>query len=347
MLTKRQNTILEYLQREGEAVQSSILSFVSSKFDKASKPTVLRDLEVLLVANLIEKSGKGPSVVYFPKNKNPLLFHFDVDGYFKLSQDQREIKNQFNWEVFEYTKDFFTPSELERLNVANKKYKIKRAKLDKISLHKEFERLTIELAWKSSQLEGNTYSLLETETLIKESREATGHSKEEAIMILNHKTALDFILDNLDEFKVLDLAKIRMIHSLLVKNLGVPDDLRKILVRITGTNYKPIDNRFQIEDAINRFIEVVNNEKKPVSKSMLAILLIAYIQPFVDGNKRTSRLIANALLLANDWCPMSLRSMDETAYKKGVLLFYEQNSLDYFKQLFIEQFEFSVENYFG
>ena len=94
-------------------------------------------------------------------------------------------------------------------------------------------------------------------------------------------------------------------------------------------------------------MEVVNDEENPAVKALLSVALISYTQPFVDGNKRTSRLIANAVLLANDWCPMSLRSMDETAYKKAVLLFYEQNSLDYLKQLFIEQFEFAVEDYFG
>ena len=79
---------------------------------------------------------------------------------------------------------------------------------------------------------------------------------------------------------------------------------------------------------------------------MLAILLIAYIQPFVDGNKRTSRMIGNAILLANNACPLSYRSINELEYKKAVLLFYEQNNLSYFKKLFIEQYEFVVGNYF-
>ncbi|OGH72178.1 MAG: hypothetical protein A2921_00960 [Candidatus Magasanikbacteria bacterium RIFCSPLOWO2_01_FULL_43_20b] len=347
MLTQRQNAILEYLQKTKKAQQSAILTFIATRFDKVSKPTILRDIEALLSSGLVEKSGKGRGVVYLSKNKNPFLFHFDADSYFKTPQDQREIKKQFNWEVFDYPKDFFTASEFKRLETANNEYQKKRAKMNVASLRKEFERLTIELSWKSSHLEGNTYSLLETETLIKESREAEGHTKEEAVMILNHKHALDYILKSSEQFKILKGTQVRAVHSLLIKDLGIPDDFRSILVRITGTNYQPLDNRFQIEDAVKKIVEIINKEKNPAVKALLAVSFISYTQPFVDGNKRTSRLIANAMLLANDWCPMSLRSMDETAYKKAMLLFYEQNSLDYLKQLFIEQFEFAVENYFG
>jgi Fic family protein len=74
--------------------------------------------------------------------------------------------------------------------------------------------------------------------------------------------------------------------------------------------------------------------------------MIFYIQPFEDGNKRTARIIANAVLLANNVCPISYRSVDETDYKKAAVLFYEQNSARFFKQLFVEQFKFAVDNYF-
>jgi len=77
------------------------------------------------------------------------------------------------------------------------------------------------------------------------------------------------------------------------------------------------------------------------------MLLIAYIQPFVDGNKRASRLCGNAILQSFDFCPLSYRSMNEIEYKKAILLFYEQNNISYFKELFIKQFEFAVKNYFG
>ena len=124
-------------------------------------------------------------------------------------------------------------------------------------------------------------------------------------------------------------------------------NLRKSLVRITGTNFKPLDNEIQIREALEKTCELVNQIKDIFEKAVILMLLIAYIQPFVDGNKRTSRLSGNAILQSFDSCPLSYRSLDEIEYKKAILLFYEQNNISYFKELFLKQFKFAVENYFG
>ena len=176
--------------------------------------------------------------------------------------------------------------------------------------------------------------------------EAKGHKKEEAIMILNHKEALDYINQNKGTFLKISVSKIEDIHYLLTKKLGIARNLRKTAVGVTGTKYKPIDNNQQILDALSKACYLVNKEDNPFAKALILSLLTAYIQPFEDGNKRTSRLIANAILLAHDICPLSYRNVNEAEYKKAVVLFYEQNNLSYFKHLFIEQFEFAVDNYF-
>jgi len=165
-------------------------------------------------------------------------------------------------------------------------------------------------------------------------------------MILNHKKTLDYINENKKDFQSISVQKIENIHSLLVKNLKITKGLRKTLVRITGTNYTPIDNDFQIREALEKTCELVNDTKNVFEKAIILMLLIAYIQPFIDGNKRTSRLSGNAILQSFNACPLSYRSMDEIEYKKAVLLFYEQNNISYFKELFIKQFEFAIKNYF-
>ena len=214
-------------------------------------------------------------------------------------------------------------------------------------IKKEFERLTVELSWKSSQIEGNTYSLIDTEILIKENKEAAGHKKEEAVMILNHKKALEYIIGNRNEFKNLTLRKIEDIHGLIVDGLSVAKGLRKKAVGITGTKYRPLDNEYQIREMMEKAINVVNKKlDDPFSKAIFTTLMISYIQPFEDGNKRASRLLGNAILLANNACPLSYRSVNEADYKKAVIIFYEQNSARFFKELFIEQFKFAVSNYF-
>ena len=211
---------------------------------------------------------------------------------------------------------------------------------------KEIERLTIELSWKSSQIEGNTYSLLETERLFKEKMVAPNKPKEDATMLLNHKDALNYLLLHTDIAKTLNLRLIEEIHSFLISELGVDRNIRSRTVGITGSAYKPIDNQFQIREAVEHMCRIINLKENIFEKALLALVLISYIQPFEDGNKRTGRMISNALLIAGDMCPLSYRSVDSIEYKKAMLLFYEQNNLYAFKNLFIEQIEFSVKNYF-
>lgn len=110
--------------------------------------------------------------------------------------------------------------------------------------------------------------------------------------------------------------------------------------------YKPLDNKYQIKESLERMFALVNARDNGFEKALLAVVLISYIQPFEDGNKRTGRMISNALLIAHGVCPLSYRSVDSLDYKKAMLLFYEQNNLSAFKQIFIEQNEFSVKNYF-
>ena len=131
-----------------------------------------------------------------------------------------------------------------------------------------------------------------------------------------------------------------------VEDLGVGFGLRQKPVGIVGTNYQPLSNQLQIRDAMENLVDCINNSDYTIEKALIAVLMISYIQPFEDGNKRTGRILANAILFANNYCPISYRSVSEIEYKKAVVIFYEMNSLDYFKRLFIEQYKFAVEKYF-
>lgn len=219
-------------------------------------------------------------------------------------------------------------------------------KLVLLDYKKEMERLGVDLSWKSSQIEGNTYSLLETERLLKERQEATGKTREEAIMLLNHKDALDFVLDVPDYLKEISVHRIEDIHSLLTKDLGVERNIRRRRAGITGTNYRPLDNEFLIREALEDTCKLINGKDNIFEKSLLALVLLSYIQAFSDGNKRTARITSNAILIANGYCPISFRTVDSIDYKKAMLIFYEQNNIAAFKKIFIEQFEFAVKTYF-
>jgi Fic family protein len=345
-LTKRQQGILDYIREKKQVGNKDILEFISQKFGEVTRFTIIRDIDELVESKIIRRAGSGRNVVYEEAAAERILKFFDIEDYFNKPPDRRSIIERFNFDIFKEIDNIFTEGETQNLEAMTAVYRSRYKKLSMPILKRENERLMIELSWKSSHIEGNTYNLVETEYLIRERREAVGHSKEEAIMILNHRAALDHIREKKDAFKKISYRKIADVHHLLTKDLGIARSVRKGLVGITGTRFRPLDNEYQIREALDSMFLLVNKQKDVFSRALLLNVLIAYIQAFEDGNKRTSRLMGNAALMAHGACPLSFRSIDEMEYKKAMLLFCEQNSLRYFKELFIEQYEFAVRTYF-
>jgi Fic family protein len=182
--------------------------------------------------------------------------------------------------------------------------------------------------------------------LIKEHKTTDGKTAEEAKMILNHKEVFDFVLNNKQYFTTISRIKIEEIHKILTKEIGITANIRKTPVGITGSDYKPLDNQFQIEEALEQMIILINVKNNFFEKSFLLLLLISYIQAFEDGNKRTARMTANSVLIANNSCPLSYKTIEEIDYKKATLLFYEQNNLSEMKKIFINQYSEAVHDYF-
>ena len=297
----------------------------------------------------IEVIGRGPATRYQLTPQAHITMELNLDTYFDKEGDERQVQESFNFglinEILPQV-DLFTQKELQQLNDAQKLFRWHLSEMSDIEYRKEMERLGIDLSWKSSQIEGNTYSLLETERLLKEKQTANGKTKEEAVMLLNHKDALDFILDMPDFLKDLTVARIVEIHSILTKELGVDRNIRHRRVGITGTKYTPLDNEFQIREALEDSARLINSKSNIFEKALLALVLLSYIQAFTDGNKRTARIVSNGILIANGYCPISFRTVDSIDYKKAMLMFYEQNNIAAFKRIFIDQFLFAVKTYF-
>lgn len=346
ILTPRQSYILKIInQSEGlfrEEIQGKV-----EKLYPLSKPTLIRDLNILLSAKLIKIVGKAKATRYLSITDNPLLRHFDLEQYFALDPDKRVgVRKGFDEDVFKFLHDLLSPGELADLQKSKFSFTQKTNHLAPDILQRELERFVIELSWKSSKIEGNTYTLLETESLIKEQEEARGKTKDEAIMILNHKSAFDTIIRNKGDFQVISISAINQLHNILVKDLSISTGIRKQAVGITGTLYRPPDNEFQIKEAFERIVKVINLTQDPFEKALIAHLMTPYLQPYSDGNKRTGRMLTNAILLAFDLYPLSYRSVDEEEFKKALILFYEQLSIVHIKRLFIEQIKFANETYF-
>lgn len=297
----------------------------------------------------ILSSGAGKAVRYSLTPKAHILMPVSLDTYFAQDVDARQVQTGFNFALINELLpqvDLFTEAEQTHLDNLQTEFRAHIAEMSENEYRREMERLGIDLSWKSSQIEGNTYSLLETERLLRESKTADGKTKEEAVMLLNHKDALRFVLDNPDYLQELTISHIEDIHTLLTKELSVDKGLRHRRVGITGTQYHPLDNEFQIREAMRDTCALINSRTSVFEKALLALVLLSYIQPFMDGNKRTARITGNALLIANGYCPLSFRTVDSIDYKKAMLLFYEQNNLYAFKQIFISQYEFAVREYF-
>lgn len=346
MLDSREQEIIWFIKQKQGCSSTEVYENFA---DSISFATVKRLLVKLVEKKLLAKIGNGRSTKYSLSSSYEVLYPVDVELYFQKEIDERIINHTFNHQLISpvlASCELFTQDELSRLNDLQEQFQNNLRLLSLSERKIEFERLAIDLSWKSSQIEGNTYSLLETERLLKDKETASGKTKEEAVMLLNHKEAIDFISENPDYLIPLSVAKVENIHYLLIKELGIDKNLRRRRVGITGTNYQPLDNEFQIKEALTSMCALINNKENPFEKALLALVLISYIQPFADGNKRTARIVSNAILMNHNYCPISFRSVDSIEYKKAMLIFYEQNNISAFKSIFIAQFEFAVNTYF-
>ncbi len=337
-ISERSKKILQVLA-SGEALSRTSIEATINE----SRDNTIRELKQLVEQQLVSSSGEARATVYTitPQARSVVLW--DVEEYLAQEPDKRHaMYASLESKLFKTIKGSIGQESLEIEKAAEKR----RNGGDSVTARKDLERFVIELSWKSSKIEGNTYTLLDTERLIKETKEATGHPHDEAVMILNHKKAFEYVWQNQKLFQELTKTQVIEIHQLLVEGLHVPTGLRELPVCITGTLYIPPASQVEISSYLHDIISIINDIDKPIEKAMACLMLLSYIQPFADGNKRTSRLVANAVLLAHGYPPLSYRSVDEQAYKGALILFYEQGTLANFRELYLKQLEESAESYF-
>ena len=203
------------------------------------------------------------------------------------------------------------------------------------------QRLLIDLSWNSSRLEGNTYSLLETAQLLEKGESATGKDALETQMILNHKAAIDLLLDEAEQvgfnrYTILNL------HALLAENLlpdpdpdpGAGGRLRTACVQIGGSSYHPLEVPQRIDDCFRQVLDKVAAIPDPFEQAFFALVHFPYLQPFLDVNKRVSRLAANLPLIRNNLCPLSFVDVPTQAYVDGLLGIYERNRTELLRDVF-------------
>ncbi len=209
-------------------------------------------------------------------------------------------------------------------------------------------RLLIDLSWSSSRLEGNTYSRLDTEKLIVFGQAAEGKDLQETQMILNHKAAIEMLVEEADQVGF-NLFTFLNLHAILSENL-LPDDdasgrLRRRPVDISGSVFHPLVMPHAVEECFRLLLQKAAAIQDPFEQSFFVMVQLPYLQPFEDVNKRVSRLGANIPLIHNNLCPLSFIDVPEQAYIDGTLGVYEFNQIDLLRDVFVWAYERSCQRY--
>jgi Fic family protein len=209
-------------------------------------------------------------------------------------------------------------------------------------------RLLIDLSWNSSRLEGNTYSLLDTERLIEQGEADDTKTAKEAQMILNHKDAIEFIVQGVDEIG-LNLYTITNLHAMLANNLladpQAPGRLRSMAVGITGSAFTPLAIPQLINELFDLIVVKATQIENPFEQSFFVMTHLPYLQPFDDINKRVSRISANIPFVKRNLSPLSFIDVPEDLYSQGMLGIYEQNDVSLLKDVFLWAYERSASRY--
>ncbi len=190
-----------------------------------------------------------------------------------------------------------------------------------------YNRLLIDLSYHSSRLEGNTYSLIETQRLLLEGTGATGKLDEEAVMILNHKEAIRYLVERASHLEP-SYEEICTLHYLLSDGLVPPAGSGKVRdhgVRVGASSYIPLDRPAELERRLRQIADKAMAIQEPYEQSLFLLVHVAYLQAFTDVNKRTARLAANIPLVTRNRVPLSFNAIEKDDYASAMLAVYELN----------------------
>ncbi len=340
--------------------------------DAVSMRTLQRRLATLVAQGALKSEGKGAKTRYFSvafvhRASVPMGVREPVEGYrsnqrFSLSVAGREVQAAVSLPLAKRKKVGYQAEFLKGYR-ANKNFYLAQSVRKRLAelgsspledrpagtyARQIYNRLLIDLSWNSSRLEGNTYSLLETERLLQAGDIAEGKDILETQMLLNHKAAIELLVEQADEIGF-NAYTIKNLHALLSENLlsdlQAEGRLRTHAVGISGSVFQPLDIPQQIEDGFNRFLLTANVIDDPIEAAFFAMVHLPYLQAFDDVNKRVSRLAANIPLIRHNLCPLSFVDVPDDLYVQGLLGVYELNRVELLVDVFVWAYERSCARY--
>jgi len=348
----------------------SIEALVAHFLDIASKRTIQRRLTDLVKEKRIvsEKQARAlryklaPTSAQVPDTATPDQWQNKRENYIPLSPSGAEVRTLVSHVISErvpvgYQREFldnYRPNESAYLTPEIREHLHRLGKTPQMAqpagtyARHILQRLLVDLAWASSRLEGNTYSLLETEKLLALGQAAEGKNAAETQMILNHKAAIEFLVDAAAQIDLSPMT-LRNLHALLADNL-LPNPaacgrLRTDPVWIGGSVYHPLEVGVLIQECFEQILATASAISDPFEQTFFLMVQLPYLQPFDDVNKRVSRLSANIPLIKHNLCPLSFVDVPERAYIDGMLGVYELNRCELLRDVFIWAYERSCQRY--
>jgi len=335
-----EDAILNFLKRHPNARREEIRRGLDSVVGKA---TVWRHLKALHVARKVEVEGRGPATRYRLSGAASIRAHLTTPW-----NERPAVRHRKPF------LDAYLPNKTFYLSEADQQALRKAGTPNLPSMpagtyaKRILERLLVDLSWASSRMEGNTYNILDTERLIRFGEEAKGKERKEAVMILNHKEAIQYVVENITDITA-SRQDIFNLHTLLSTGLlinpAMAGRLREMAVDISHSPYQPLDDKFDIEAEFEVLIHKASEILNPFEQSFFILLHIPYLQPFDDVNKRTGRVAANVPLLKANLAPLSFVAMNDRDYTDGLLGVYELNNVALLREAYIAAYRASAENY--
>jgi hypothetical protein len=367
--TRRQQDIETLRRVIASFPEGASLAQIEAAADLAiSRRTLIRRLAELVAAKEIRKSGTHRAARYTLPSIAPELAPTpkptpsQSDFFVPLSKPGAEVLRLVTRPLSArkpvgYNREFlesYRPNRSSYLSAAERE---RLAELGKTLMPQQpagtyaqqiLNRLLIDLSWNSSRLEGNTYSLLDTQRLIELGESAEGKATTDTQMILNHKAAIEFLVQSAEEIGF-NRHTILNLHALLADNLladpYAAGRLRRIGVGITQSVYQPLAVPQLIEQCFDRLLATAAAIRDPFEQAFFVMVQLPYLQPFDDVNKRVSRLAANIPLIQENLAPLAFVDVPDETYTRGMLGVYELNRIELLRDVFLWAYERSAARY--
>lgn len=365
-----ENRILEILknEHEGQKITDLAVAFNMDYKDTAVRKSLQRALKSLEGQNKIKPKGKARATIYFISKNADLktqAINVGVTSVIKditLSKEGKKLLKYISQPITKREPVGYNQKFLQDYIPNKSRYLTEEQEIDLMNLghvgssqkpagtyaRNIYQRLIIDLSWNSSRLEGNTYSMLETQRLIELGEAADGKNITESQMILNHKAAIEFLIDSAKETDF-NRHTICNVHALLSDNLlGDPSasgKVRERAVQISGSTYLPIDNPHLLNQMFDLFLKKAKQIENPFEQSFFTLVHLSYLQTFEDVNKRTSRISASIPLFKKNLRPLAFVDVDQDTYLKALLGIYEKNDVSLFRDLFLWAYKRSTLRY--